>query len=102
MTLGVDPCMDRRALWTAVLAGSVSAALVGWFVWSFADRKLREELGQAGPGLNAAVERALETQIRPQVRQEIVNTLASQGITRERVDRAVAALDSLRALGVNV
>jgi len=94
--------MDRRALWTAVFAGSISAALVGWVVWSIADRKLREQLGQASGGLNAAVEQALETQVRPQVRQTIVNTLAEQGITRERVDRAVAALDSLRRLGVNV
>lgn len=121
--MGVDPHMDR-SFWTAVAAGSISAALVGWLVWRYADRQLSDKLASGGSALTqqltagttqlstqalaardratAAVETALQERIRPQVRQEIVSTLASQGITRERVDRFVSALDRLRSLGVPV
>ena len=115
--------MDR-SFWTAVAAGSLSAAVVGWLVWRYADRQLSDKLAIGGSALTqrltegtsmlsaeaiaardrgvAAVETALQERIRPQVRQEIVSTLASQGITRERVDRFVSALDRLRSLGVPV
>lgn len=115
--------MDR-SFWTAVAAGSISAAVVGWLVWRYADRQLAQKLEQGGSALTAqltagsgqlsreavtardravaAVETALQERIAPRVRQEVISALDSRGFTAERVAMVQRTLDRLRSLGVSV